>query len=197
MNMILDGTGDGYRAKVDSNNRLHTDSSSISQADNAGINGDGYNINTGSIVLTSDSESGIAYISYTGTGQFVIKEIIVIIGSTTGGSGDGVVEIIRNPTAGDTIDNAVEMDSIINRDFSSNKAFTGVAYKGAEGDTLNSGETFANTTRSSFGTVVTFDAGVIVLGKSNSVGVSYTPPTGNTSQSVRVAFTAYEIKETT
>lgn len=193
MNMILDGTGKGFRATVNKDKRLFVDAIAVPQGDSAALEGMAFNINTGPIALTSASQSGLAYIKYTGEGQFAIKEIIVIIGATTGGSGDGTVEIIKNPLSGDVITNAVVMDNVVNRNFSSNTKFNADTFKGAEGDSLNTGSIFASTTRSLFGTVINFNAGLIVLEKSNSIGVSFTPPSGNTAQEVRVAFTAYEI----
>lgn len=192
MNVIIDGTGKGSRAKVDADFRLHVDSVSRDQDQQSALKGTSFNINTGTITLTSANESGVFYITYTGDEAMIIKEILVIVGTTTGGGGDAEVKILRNPTAGTIVSNATNVETNANRDFSSSNQYPGVVYKGDEGNTLTGGTDFASTTRSSFGTVISFDASVIVLKKGNSLGVKYTPPAGNTSQTIKVAVTAFE-----
>ncbi|MDO3651309.1 hypothetical protein [Nocardia mangyaensis] len=191
-NIIQDGTGTGKNAKVDTDNRLHVDSVSRTTFQQSVIKGNGYNINTGTITLTSDSESAIFYFKYTGDRAIIIKEILVIAGSTTGGSGDATIKVIKNPTTGTIVSTATDVDTSINRDFSSSKVIDGDIYKGTEAATMTNGSTFAVTTRSAFTAPITFDAESIILRKSNSIGVKFTPPTGNTSQVVTVAITATE-----
>ena len=189
---INDGTGTGNVAQVDSQNRLHVDSVSRTEREHAALHSNCYNVSTGPITLTSANASAVLYFTYNGTFPFVIEEMLVILGGTTGGAGDALTEIIKNPTTGTIISNAVDVDTNENRDFSSSKAIDGTLYKGAEADTFTDGTIFAKTTRNSFGTVVTFDAAPIVLRKGNSIGVRYTPPAGNTSQSVTVALIGLE-----
>jgi|DEB0MinimDraft_6_1074348.scaffolds.fasta_scaffold20292_3 hypothetical protein len=189
--IITDGSGGGYQAQVDSNNRVHVESVGRDLLAEAAIKGDAFNFNTGTITLTSASESAVGYLGYEGDDPFVITEILFILGTTTGGSGDGTAKIISNPTGGTIVSGAVDIDTKANRNFASSKSVDGVTYKGAEGNTLTGGSEFANTTRSSFGTVISFDAAPIVLKKGNSLGVTWTPPTGNTSQSIKIAATGY------
>ncbi len=190
---ILDGLGNGYRAQVDSDHRLHVNSVTRTQAEQAALLGEAYNMSTGSIELTDANASCIAYFKYQGVDPFVIAEILAIPGETTGGSGNALIQILKNPTAGTIIDNAVPFSAINNRDFSSfkNIAEDALIYKGAQGDTLTGGESFAITTRSNFDIPVTFDAANIILKKGNSLGVCITPPAGNTSQSWVVAIVGF------
>jgi hypothetical protein len=188
---IGDGTGNGYETKVDSENRLHVDSVSRSQIQQAALKSNAFNINTGSITLTSANASGIFYIKNNEGSPLVLNEILVIIGATTGGSGDALIEIIKNPTTGTLISGATDVDSTCNRDFGSAKILTADQYKGAEGNTITDGEIYASTTRSSFGTLVEFNSSTIVLRKGNSLAVRYTPPASNTSQDVTVAVTSF------
>lgn len=189
--VIEDGTGRGFKAKVDSNKRLHVDSSGRSQDQQAALLGDSYNVNTGTITLTSANESGIFYLKYTGDNPLVIKEILAIIGSTTNGTGDGEIVILKNPTTGTVISDATVVETASNRDFSSANTLEALVYKGAEAKTLTNGDVFASSTRSSFGAVVAFDASIMVLRKGNSIGVKYTPPSGNTSQTIKIAVTCF------
>lgn len=188
---IIDGSGDEFRAKVDSRNRLFSDSISRSQLEYAVLTGNGYNVSTGTMSLTTDGESALGYFKYSGSDTVIIKEILVILGDSTSGTGNGVITLLKNPTSGTIVDNAVPVASATNRDFGSSTALEATAYKGAEGYTFTDGDTFAVTSRSGAAQVVAFDAAPIVLRKGNSIGVKYTPPSGNTSQSVVVAGTIY------
>jgi len=191
MPQIKDATGTGNGLKIDKNNRAHTDSVIRSQDEQEALNSNAYNINTGGITLTTANESGIFYIKSNENLPIVIKEILVILGSTTGGSGEGTVNIKKNPTAGTLVSGAVDVDINENRDFNSEKTLSADIFKGAEGNTVTDGNNFASTTRSSFGTVITFDASTMVLRRGNSLAVTYTPPSGNTSQSIKIAVTAF------
>lgn len=187
---IEDGTGSGNRAQVDSDKRLHVNSVSRTQLEQAVLLAEAYNVSTGSISLTTANESGLFYIKYTGSDPLVIKEILIILGDSDG-TGNGLVKIQKNPSDGTIISNAVLPSAVINRDFSSSNELDATIYKGAEGDTINSGQVFAITSRDVFDDPITFDAAPIVLKKGNSLSVSYTPPTGNTSQTVVVAGTFF------
>ena len=189
--VINDGSGKGYQAKVDALNRLHTDAKSTSILEASSLAGDAYNFNTGTITLTSANESAVGYFEYLDDQPFVIEEILFILGPTTGGSGDGTAKIYRNPTGGTIISGAVAIDVAANRDFSSSKSPVANMYKGAEGNTITGGTLFAESSRSSFGTVIAFDAGPIVLRKGNRLAVSWQPPSGNTSQTVKIAATGF------
>ena len=189
--IINDGAGTGAQARVDSLKRLHTDAKSTSILEYSALKGDAYNFNTGSMTLTTAGESAVGYFEYLDDAPFVIEEILFIIGATTGGSGDGTAKIYRNPTGGTIVSGAVPIEVSANRDFSSSKQPVANMYKGAEGNTITGGTVFASSSRSSFGTVITFDGGPIVLRKGNTLAVSWTPPTGNTSQTVKVAATGF------
>lgn len=189
--ILEDGKGTGAKAQVTSQNRLSTDCITRSQLDFACLSGDAYNISTGSISLTSDSESAVWYLKYDGEGLAVIQEIIIILGSSTSGTGNGVVTLVKNPTGGTIVSGAVDVATNSNRNFSSANIIEGDVLKGAEGNTITGGSSFAITSRSVFDEPIFFDAAPIALGKSNSIGVKYTPPTGNTSQSIIVAATVF------
>lgn len=186
-----DGTGKGYLAQVDANNRLHSECVTRDQLFEACQKGEGFNFNTGSITLTTANESAIGHITYNGDHPFIITEILFIIDSTTGGSGDGVARIYKNPTGGTIVSNAVPVEVAENRDFSSSIVVDGDLYKGAEGNTTTGGSVFASSDRSSFGTVISFDAAPIILRKANSLSCSWQPPAGNTSQGIKIAATGY------
>ena len=190
---IIDGTGSGRKAKVDSNNRLHVRAVSSTELSNAVLHGEAYNVSTGAITLTSGNESAVGYFKYDGDDPIIIKEILVIINPSTGGAGASTIKIKKNPTGGTIISNAVTVSTASNRDFSSAKSIDGSLYKGVEGDTIT-GETedFAISTRdAAFSGVLSFDAAPIALRKGNTLAITFEPATGNTSQTIVVAGTIY------
>jgi hypothetical protein len=190
---IQDGAGTGSRAKVDSDKRLHVNSVTRTQDEQAALLGVAYNLSTGSVSLTSGSQSCVAYMKYNGDDPFVIKEIIIIPSASTSGTGNASITILRNPTTGTIVNNAVAFTSVNNRDFSSSNTIANDAdiFKGAEGDTLTDGDSFAFTTRDNFDIPINFDAANIILRKGNSIGVCITPPTGNTAQTWVVAIVGF------
>ena len=192
MGLIIESSRNGNKADVDVKGRLKTLSISEGYNIEAAELGESFNINTGTVNLTSANESSVAYFKNNEDKDFVIESILVIFGSSTGGSGDHSIEIIKNPTAGTIISNAVAGETVSNRNFGSARSLIADFYKGVEGDTGNSGEVFGNTTRSSASTSpVEFDADVIVLPKNAGLSINFTPATGNTSVNVKVAIVGF------
>jgi hypothetical protein len=191
---ILDGTGSGNEAAVDKNNRLQVLAISEGYSIEAAIQGENYNLNTGSISLTSSNKSAVFYLKNNEDKAFIIEDIIVILGASTGGTGDLVVDVVRNPSTGTIISNAVDVDIVANRNFGSNRPLTADSYKGVEGDTITDGSDFADTTRSSAGTVIHFDSDVIILPKGSSIGINITPQASNTSMNVKIAIVGYLVQ---
>jgi hypothetical protein len=188
---IEDGSGKGNEAKVDSRLRLHTDSTSRTQLEQAALIGQAYNFSTGVINLTTDGESALGYIKYNGDLPLEFKEIGVRLGDSSNGSGDAVIKIVSLPDAGTIIDNADPAPAVGNRDILETRPLDALVYKGDEGYTLTGGSNFAITSRSTFVEPVLFDAGPIILRKGATLGILVTPPAGNTSQSVVVFGTGF------
>lgn len=189
---ITDGTGEGFEAKVDRDNRIYTQAVTRTELTNAILNGNGYNLTTGLIELTSDSQSALGYIKNNSEFPLVFQELLFIINASSGGTGNSLISIVKNPTTGTIITSADTNVSVTNRNFGSSKTINGDIYKGAEGVTITDGSNFATSTRdASFADVVTFDAAPIVLERGNSIGVTFTPPSGNVSQNVVLAATCF------
>lgn len=193
--MMVENGGGGHQAyaKVDVNNRLHVLSVSEGFNIEAAILGDNFNINSGTITLTSANKSGVFYFKNLEAKPFVIEDVLVITGASTGGSGDMQVDILQNPTTGTVIDNAVAAQTIANRNFGkTSSTLSADVFKGAEASTFTNGILFADTTRTS-ASVIEFDADVMILPKGSSLGVEVTPPAGNTSMMVKIAVVGYLI----
>lgn len=141
---IQDGTGTGKTVKVDNNNQLHTTAITRSNTQDATIKGNAYNINTGDIGLTSTTESAVLYFKsdeapLNGETSFIIDAIAIGIDSLGTTSGMAKITIVKNPTAGTIVTNAVAVDMSENRNFGSSNSLDSIIYKGVEGDTFTDG----------------------------------------------------------
>ena len=79
--MIMDGTGKGYQAQVDEKNRLRVLAVGKTIAEDAAKAGDSYNINTGTITLTSASESGVLYLKNNGDNDVIVAQVGYLFGN--------------------------------------------------------------------------------------------------------------------
>lgn len=192
--MILDGTGDGNKAKVDSDNRVHALSISATVQEDGAINGNTYNINTGTITLTSASESALLYFKNNGSNDVQITSIGYLIGNSTGGTGDLSPKVIRNPTGGTIVSGAVDVPVNINKNFGSFNTLTADVYKGAEGNTFTGGSDGYYSLLPGDARAYIINTGVLQLPKGSSIGISMTPQTGNTSMDVQVFMSITEYK---
>lgn len=183
---IEDGTGKGYRAKVDSENRLNVYSVSESILERAAEEGKSFNINTGTINLTSANKSAILYLKNNGDEEIVISSIGFLLGNSTGGSGDLIPEVIKNPTSGTIVSGATNVDINVNKNFGSSITLEVDAFKGAEASTITDGVVVYNSLLSGSARTYVISTGSIVLPKGSSIGVNLTPQTGNTSMNVQV-----------
>jgi hypothetical protein len=191
MSQLEDGTGTGNRAKIRSN-RLHVDSISRTELHSHIDEGKTWNISTGEITLTSASESALLYMKNTGQNTLFVNLYVIISGASTGGSGNMPIKIYRTPTAGTLITTAtpVTSDNINNMNFGSANVPDAIIYSGVEGDTLTgeSGILRSQTTadnRLLLGILTSVPIGA-------SVGISVTPPVGNTSIVCEVVLEMFE-----
>ena len=136
-----DGKGTGSKARVDANNRLHTQSVTEPEGLHSTEGGDAYNINTGLISITGDAT--LQYIKNNEDKDLVIEAIA--IGSFEGitHSDDPYITLVRNPTGGDLISDATAVSMNQNRNFGSNKTLSADAYKGKVSGTVTGGDNIA------------------------------------------------------
>jgi hypothetical protein len=184
-------------AKVSKNQRLETESVTLVEKDRAAISGWKFNINTGDITLTNATKTSVLYVKNTDEYDLSVDSLIYNLGNTTSGSGDVKVEVIRNPTAGDIITNANNVETgagvEANKNFASTNTLTGLFYKGATGETaLSGGDGATISTRSASNTGrIVISLGNLILPKGTAIGIDYTPPTSNTSQTVQFAISCH------
>lgn len=189
---ITDGGGKGYSAEVDSENRLRVFSISEQEVYNASSLGNSYNFNTGVINLTSDSKSAVLYIKNNGDPDLILTQLSYSMGNSTGGTGDVLVTVLRNPTTGTIISNAVAMEmGGVNRNFGSSKSLTTDSYKGAEASTFTNGDKIIESIIDQSPTRVTVEVGGLVIPRGTSIGIDITPATSNSSLDVEFAASVY------
>ena len=187
---IQDGTGAGYRAKVDSDNHLHTRSVTESGGTDAALSGNLFNINTETIALTTDSSSALLYMKNTDTIPWVVNRVFYNAGPSTGGEGDFLAEVVANPTTGTLISGGTAL-APHNLNFGSSQELTGTVLKGAEGSTITDGTVRVSTIIPVSGTRVLIAFDSIVLEVGSSIAVRITPQTSNTFMDVQVGFNLY------
>lgn len=175
MDAIKDGTGSGYGAKVDSENRLHTHAFNVTINQIAALSGDTYTTNTNIINLTSDNESAIFYIKNTGTDDILVFEQFLIVGTSTGGSGSATIKYSTNADDSSTIIAAEIPITPANRRLASANVLSADVYVGAEARTLVGGD------QSSFITQGFFNTSPFAIPSGVTMTVAIIPPTGNTS----------------
>ena len=183
--IIQDGTGTGDRLRITPFNRLLAQSVTITEEDDAISRGEGYQIASGPVSFTSSTASSILYTKNDDDRDFVIDRCVLILGSAVGAgtTDDWTFQVLRNPTAGTLIDNAVAA-GISNSNHGSANIPTGLNYKGVQGDTLTDGTGAAQPIKQSI------DRIILPLGrrlpKGTSIGFKLTPPAGSTSATALV-----------
>jgi len=191
---IIDGTGKGNRAEVNSSNQLSVRAVQEGEAVFANKGGNAYNINTGVpfISLTDAVDTPILYIKNNEDEDLIIEAIALGIFDSTGGSStaDSYATFIRNPTAGTIITSTpTDVDVNSNRNYGSSNTLTVDAFKGATGDTMTNGDNHIIVLANPGGRVlVTINE---VLPKGATFGLKFKPPTSNTAMSIYAAAIVY------
>jgi hypothetical protein len=189
-----DGDGSDIGAHVDQNNQLHVRSITKSTVQDATSKGNSYNINTGTIGLTSTSESAVLYLKnnespVNGESTIVVDAIAVGLGvGDTGVTLDEktVITVVKNPTAGTIVAGAVAVDMKENRNFGSSNELDSstLVYKGAEGNTFTDGDDFAQFYQDSVRGYYPID---VEIPKGSSLGIKMNTQTSAGTTDVYVA----------
>lgn len=187
MAKIEDGTGLGFDARVDENNRMHVHAVNVTEVVHAAEQGLAYNLNTGQISVTNDAT--LVYLKNNETRDFVISAIA--IGNDGGAtySTRPLITVVRNPTGGDLISDQTDVDMNQNRDFGSSRVFDSDAYKGKTGGTLTGGNDIAILQSTTGGRdFFTLD---FVLTEGSSIGLTYTANISSGTSLIYVALIGY------
>ena len=178
--IIQDGTGTGDRLRITPFNRMLAQSVVITEEDDAISRGDGYQIASGLLTFTAPSASAVLYTKNEDDRDFVLDRAVLILGSAVGAgtTDDWTFQVLRNPTSGSIIDNAVAA-GISNSNHGSANIPTGLNYKGVQEDTFVDGAGAPQPIKQSI------DRIILPLGrrlpKGTSIGFKLTPPDRTTS----------------
>ena len=140
---ITDGKGNGFRAGVDSFNRLLVRSTTERLDQQAMEDGDAYNVNTGDISLTNGAETACLYFKNNEIYPYHLLALAVGIGKLPNPTEVTKITMLRNPKNGSIITNGVAVAQNQNRNFSSSKSLNADVYKGATGDSFTDGDEIA------------------------------------------------------
>jgi len=192
MEQIQDGTGRGYSAKVDANNRIHTDTVSTPREQNAASAGNSFNVNTGIITLTNAStKNAVMYLKNNEDSDLVVVLMLFQTGASTGGSGNILVDVIRNPTTGTIVSGATSVEINQNKNFGSSRTLDATAYVGATGLTFTNGSKIFESILATTTQRIPIETGGIVIPKGASIGINLTTSAGNTSMACEFALSCY------
>lgn len=184
---ILDGTGDGYKAKVGSDHRMQVRAIDELEIIHNGELGNSYNFNTGNISLGADAT--LIYLKNNATNNFILETIVVGIGSGITYSDFPYITAVRNPTGGDLISDATAISMNQNRNFGSSKVADVDVYKGKSGGTCTGGNNIAlfqvsQTGRSTY--PINF-----ILPKGSSIGITLDLNASSGSANIYCAIIGY------
>lgn len=178
---IMDGTGSGRQAKVDSTNRLSTEAIILSEQLEAAKNGESYQIGSGVVTLTSANESAVLFVENNETKDLILTGVNITSGAMTGSSAN--VFLAKIYLSGTTLACGTST-SALNNNFGSSDTLCATIVAGQEGGTITNGVAsgaFYIQNNEFFNTDIAW-----VLPKGSSVGVSVTPGASNTSFPVTV-----------
>ena len=188
---ITDGTGGGFSVKVDSKNRLYTESVQKEEYAEAATEGKAFTVNSGYITLTNASAtSGILFLKNDGDRDLIINRINLSVKDSAGTTQThGRFIFYRNPvsmTSGSGVSASPQ-----NLNFGSSNTLDITTEIGQQAASFT-------VTSNVFGSPVvplqnlTFIDSVVTLPKGSSVGFSFVTPTSNTSVQLAVGLNIFE-----
>lgn len=176
--IIKDGTGTGNQLAINSNNQAKTFSEIRTEIATISLEkGQAYVVSTGFISLTTTASfSGILWIKNTDTeGRDMFIEHIRVCASCACVDMEALQCIVyRNPTTGTLISGASDAYTA-NANFGSANEFNGLAYKGADANTITNGDWFTQFVTHMPGHSIQDYNDSIVIPKNGSIGFAIKP----------------------
>lgn len=182
---IQDGTGTGQMLKINHHNRLLSEAVILTNEDHSIAVGNGYQISTNLVTFTGANASAIMFTKNNDDRDFVLDRAVLVLGTAVGATAtaDWTMEVLRNPTAGTIVTNALGA-MISNSNHGSANTPDGLFYKGIESDTLTDGMGVTQPLKQS-NDIVGLHIGRR-LPKGTSIGFRITPPAGTTSATCNI-----------
>lgn len=180
---IEDGTGSGNMAKINSNNRLETQSVTETGQINSALIGEAFNVGSGFITLTSANESAVLYYKNNEDRDVVVTAVNVTSSAQTGSSANVFLTKVYRGATGISAGTA---STGLNNNYGSARELDAVITQGQEAATVTNGTAtgaFFIPTGTFFNTELSW-----VIPKGKSMVLSVTPGASNTSVSMTVTF---------
>lgn len=190
MPTIIDGTGKGFQAQVDDNNRLRVESVSESDEHRKALDGEAYSINSADtanlLTITTNVGAVLHLQNDSSTKELIIQKVLV--SSDAAGT---IVRFVKNNVIGSIADNNSLTPA--NENFASGKAADVTAHSWDEvnnGIGGLSGGTVVSTFSEGVGVTVHPIDGAIILGKNNAftLEMASTSTTDEVSAVIRFYF---------
>jgi len=196
MAQIEDGTGTGRKAKVNLENELETRSITSTVTLHAVDEGRGFNVNTGTLVLTDAvADTAVLYLKNDDVNDMVITSATISTSASTAGADDTITlkQVGAFTAASDIIANGTPGVAVNRNSGKASRVFDGVVTIGGTGRSFTN-ELAGQQTLGIFTVPVVFDLTTIIP-VGGEVGVTVTPPTSNTSMEFMISVN-FHIKET-
>lgn len=195
MSVITDGTGTGNKAKVTADNQLTTAAVTRTFSQQATADGDGFNIATPRVTLTSTNESALFYIQNLEDTDLLISALIINTTASTGTlTGQPEVKVYRNPVSGTLISSPGAIIST-NLNYGSSQTLNANQFSGIEGSTIAGQSAIIDIPLASRAAVpLNILSTDVILPKGTAYAVTYKPETGSTSVDVIIAILATRFK---
>ena len=195
MAKIEDGTGFGYAAKVDNTNRLEVAASVVDEERVAILRGEAWAVGTGLLQFTAANNAAVVYIKNDSEADLIVDRMRVMFGTATGGTGDWLFRIDRNPTGGTIIDNATAA-GVLNINHGSSTTPQGLFYKSSVSPIAGTPDTVTGGSGSQFPIKSTGENQLIIpagriLPTGSSLALQVQPPAGTTSAYINIVTRCY------
>jgi len=175
---LSDGTGFGYRAKVNNQNQLETLAVTTNRvADISNNEETAHLIATDFVSLTTTgSFNALLYIKNNSSKTLFIQTIR----TCSDGSGSLQLRLIKNPTSGTIVSDASAADSR-SSNMASSVSFDGLAYTASgDGKTITDGDNLTQFINKSPGHSIQEYDGAVVIPKGKSIGLTCKPSVATT-----------------
>ena len=195
MARIEDGTGQGYAARVDKTNRLEVAASVVDEERVAILAGEAWAIGTGLLQFTSANNAAVIYIKNESEADLIVDRFRVMFGTSTGGAGDWLFRIDRNPTGGTIISNASPA-GVLNINHGASTTPDGLFYKSSVNPIAGTPDTVTGGQGSQFPIKSTGENQLIIpagriLPTGSSLALQVQPPAGNTDADINIVTRCY------
>jgi hypothetical protein len=187
MAIIEDGSGKGYSASVNSENRLKTAAVTEPSALHRASEDKGFNINTGPLSFTTAGT--FIYLKNNEDDDLVIEAIAVGVNGLGTHSDIGVITIIDTPTGGDLLSDQTAVSINRNRKFGSAQTLVADVYSGKSGGTVTGGDDALLFYQGANGRLF---AGInLIVPKGSSIAIKYDPKLSSGTVSAYCALICY------